>query len=512
MSFQVPHSRTIWLLAAASGLLLALSFPPLPFGFIAFVGLVPFFFAVEKRSIGRTFRLGWFTGFVFFASLLYWIAFLDRESGPGAIFSLPAMFLLAMYQGFFIAMFAAGLKIARTYGRLPIWLVAPPIWVGFEYLRSLTFMGFPWGQLGYALAPYPTLIQYATVTSVLGSSFFLVLVNTFVFRMVQGSLERRRFWGWALLIVVFVGLVHLSGSRVMNRDETRPTVRVAVIQPNIDPNEKINSMQRNLETLFRLSHLAVLEAPDLIVWPETALPVDLRYRRVYRKLVETFVRGIKIPLLTGTLDYQYRLDGQYRVYNSAFFFDASGELVDDFAKMHLVPFGEMIPFEDRIEILQKVNLGEGAFSPGDRFTVFPFARAPFAVTICFEVIFPDQVRHFVLKGARMLLNITNDGWFGNTAGPHQHASMAVFRAVENRAGLARAANTGISMFIDPYGRVIAPTDLFTEGYRVSPVRLSTSPTFYTRFGDVFAYSNLIFAVTFVLIGFINIYWRRRVGF
>jgi len=514
MNLESKNTRTTWFLCASSGILLALSFPPLPFGFAVFAGLVPFFFAFEGQTRGgKAFKIGWFTGFVYFLCLLHWIAFLDRESGAGAALSVPGTVALAAYEGLYIGIFSLLLHLAKRWGRFPLWISAPSIWVSLEYARSLTFMGFPWGQVGYALAPYPSLIQYATYTSVLGASFLVVLVNYVIYRFLKAGLERKPLLAWFLLAAGIIGVVHWSGRRTISAGNPGRSVRIAVIQPNIDPNQKWNreNRQANFDTLFRLTRQAALENPDLVVWPETATPVYLRYNRLYRQMVESFVRKMKIPLLTGTPDYRFQLDGTYKSYNAAFLFDENGRFVDEYAKLHLVPFGEMIPFEDRFKFLKKVNLGEGSFSPGNRYTVFPFPKAPFGVLICFEAIFPSQVRRYVYNGARVLLNITNDGWFGNTAGPYQHAWTNVFRAVENRCGLARSANTGISMFIDPYGRISGKLPLFTQGYKVAPVQLNEHMTFYTKYGDVFAYINIIVSLTFIIIGLLNIRWRKRAG-
>lgn len=222
----------------------------------------------------------------------------------------------------------------------------------------------------------------------------------------------------------------------------------------------------------------------MVVWPETAVPVYAKHTPGWVDSLSALARRSGSHLLTGFPDYQLTGEGP-RYYNSAMLVSPAGTVVGEYRKIHLVPFGEMIPFEDRLAFLRNVNFGEGDFSPGETYDVFDVGGRRFGVAICFESIYPDLVRKFVRNGSDFIVNITNDEWFGRSAGPHQHAEMAVMRSVENRVGLARCANTGISMLVDPFGRVTDRTGLFTREVLTGQLRLAKPGTPYSRWGYTF---------------------------
>ncbi|MBI4530442.1 MAG: apolipoprotein N-acyltransferase, partial [Candidatus Latescibacteria bacterium] len=266
-------------------------------------------------------------------------------------------------------------------------------------------------------------------------------------------------------------------------------VRVSVIQPNIIPSLKWTPIgpQESLKILKEMTRGAIAsEHPDLVVWPETAIPSYIRIRPVYRNDLHHFVDSLNIPLLTGAPDYEVETG---KTFNSVFLFRPGRHDLQKYDKMNLVPIGERIPFSDLFPIQKKIpvpDVGETGFERGTTMTLFEHNGQKFATLICFESIFPDLVRAFVRDGADFLINITNDGWFGKTSGPYQHAQIAIFRAIENRIGIARCANTGVSMFIDPYGRTIRPTGIFHPSTLTERVNLRSETTFFTRYGNVFA--------------------------
>lgn len=506
-------------IAAGSGLLLTAAFPALALSDLAFVALVPLLAAVAGRRPPEAFRLGFLAGLVHFGTLLAWVVYTMGTYGQLPLFlSLPVLGLLAAYLSVYPAAFAAlwvGLRI-------PSWLLAPAagaLWTALEYLRANLLTGFPWELLGYSQHGRLTLIQAADVTGVYGISFLVVTLNAAVFLLLCGIFRRR--WQDVPLepraagSVVLIALACLGGTAGygqwrLNRIDAlmaaAPKPTVAVVQGNIDQARKWDPAFQ-AATVDRYLHLS-LEAlggfPELIVWPETATPFYLHEPSPLTDRVVGFVGRAGAPLLVGSPFYQER-DGKIDYYNSAYLLDAEGDVAGRYDKVHLVPFGEYVPLRRLLPFVGKMVPQVGDFKPGRRGTVLRWGDRRLGVQICYEIIFPALARQMTANGADLLVNITNDAWFGRTAAPEQHFSMAVFRAVENRRTLARAANTGISGFIGPDGRVLARTGLFTGVAASQPVPLLTERTFYSRFGDLWAWGCLVAAAVVVTAG------RRRRG-
>jgi len=243
-----------------------------------------------------------------------------------------------------------------------------------------------------------------------------------------------------------------------------------------------------------MSREAASKGVDLIVWPETASPCYLVHEPLYFSWVRSLAESLNTHLVVGSNDYQILSYERYVYYNTALFFRPGRNFPEPYYKLQLVPFSERIPFSDRIHIMDKIELGSADFSPGQDFVVFQHPKGKFASLICFEIVFPNLVRGFVKRGAEFLVNITNDAWFGKTHGPFQHARMAVFRAIENRISIARCANTGVSMFVDPYGRVSHVTPIFVRENVVGDISLKKGKTFYTMNGDWFALGCSFFSL------------------
>ena len=289
-----------------------------------------------------------------------------------------------------------------------------------------------------------------------------------------------------------------------NSEVFKQNIKVAVIQGNIDPYLKWDAsfIQRNFAIYDSLSSIAGEQYLDLIVWPETAtawvLPISTNNLTKMRDLTDS----LNVSILTGSPDGQYFEDGRFESYNGLLFFQPHIRKVQSYWKIHLVPFGERVPFEDSIQyfhdFLESLNMGTGDFAPGKDLKIFEKNHKnevlPFVGIICFESIFPDLVRSLIKKGGKFLVIVTNDAWFGNTSGPYQHAQIAVFRAIENRISIARCANTGISSFVDPFGRVLSETKYGEQTLLISTVPIRETTTFYTRFGDVFSYITITVTV------------------
>ena len=506
-----PEKLKETLLAAVSGILLTLAFPTWNLSGFAWIALIPLFFAIEGKSPARAFWLGWISGFFFFFGTLSWIittivtyGHISRLTGFLA-FSLMCI-ILSLYPG----LFAWGITICRRSLSVPRSVVNPLIWTGTEFLRAHFFIPFPWSSLGYSQYQQTALIQFSDITSVFGVSFIILLVNTVLFEPVflilsHGRTERPPFRFSRIPLVATAGLfsaIFIYGAVKLHEPGPGFEVKVSVIQGNVDQDRKWDDRYRN-ETLLKYEELtrrAASDHPDLILWPETAAPFLFEREPVYREKLERFIAEIRIPLLFGSPALDPSPEGD-KWFNSAYFLDSAGRIVDRYDKMKLVPFGEYVPFHRLLFFVNKITEGIGDFSAGNRSTVFAWANRSFGTLVCFEVIFPEVFRTFVSGGADFMTTITNDAWFGETAAPYQHFSMVVFRAIENRTPVARAANTGISGFIDSRGRILATSALFVTDEITGRLKYYREKTFYSNFGDVFGWSVLIMSLTVLIIAF-----------
>ena len=498
----LPPGREYALLIV-SGVLLSLAFQPSNVVPAAFLALVPFFYALRRaRGVGPrgAFRRGVIAGIAFFAPLLYWLVFLSSQEMDNPVLMSGPLVLLVLLQSLYWGLFSGCAVWVHSTTRAPSWLFLPVLWVACEQLRSLFVLGLTWGALGYSgVTVFPQAIQFASVTGVFGVSFWMVLVNALVLESLMARRGKRLAFALAAAIAFVAPWVH--GAIVLRDYEPERTVRVAVMQPNIDAALKWDERYKDLsfDTLTELTRQAALEGPDLVVWPETAAPsYILRDEADFARVAEAAALGA--PVLTGCPDSGFveGENGRYRARNAAVLVGVDGSVLAKYDKIHLVPFGEVIPFETVIPVLRRVDFGEADFAPGEERVVFELEDSRFSVAICFESIFPRLVRQFVDRGADFLVNITNDVWYGRTSMPFQHASMAVMRSIENRRSLARSANSGVSLVTDPHGRVLESLPIFERGLIVADLPLAEGTTFYSRHGDVFPWAACSLALLLVL--------------
>ncbi len=468
------HGKIILIVIAAG--LVSLSFHPLRLHFLAWIGLVPLLFAVDNLNPGQSFRYGLVFGFLFALFSLFWIVFLqiDMNTKLLIIFGLIVLF---MYLGLY---YGVALLIAKKIG---LWYL-PIVVAGLEFLRGIGELRFPWLSLGYTQARYPLFIQQAAIYGVYGISLWLVLLNVSIYY----TLKRKKLGNLFLAIIIFVLPVLYGITR--STDTGERMVTVGIVQPNIDPNMKF-SRELRYKTFERLMQLSIRCAStalheyddtiDIIVWPETATPVFLKSPGSYRDLVTHLANKLDVPIFTGTAIYDPKT---HEIFNGAVLVEPASGIAQEYRKIYLVPFGEHIPFDNHIALLRNVDFGEGDYTPGTDYTVFKTAEFNFACLICFESIFPDMSRRFVNEGADVLINITNDGWFGKISGAQQHNDMAILRSVENGTVLFRCANTGISMIVDQFGRVTVEKPLFVEEVIVSSLSIAQVDTIFQRFGHL----------------------------
>lgn len=497
---------TYWALSLLSGILLALSFPGPPIGALslfyqplwAHIALLPLLVAIYKAKPARAFQHGWLAGSTFNLLCLYWVAYTQG----GGLAVVGGALLLAVYLGLFVAIWAFATRyILARWGRTALAL-APVLWVAQEYALSLGELAFPWLLLGHGQAGQTHFVQFAAWTGAYGVSFWVVLVNALLFLSIEVHAKERRIT-IALLVLCFA-LPWIHARAVMTPNEPMEYMRIALIQPNLSMGEKwgANGLERSFDRLENLSRQTAAQEPQLIVWPETALPCYLGLNAACSQRARHFVEELGIPLLTGASDFDMQ---SRQPYNSAFYVQPGHSAIPSYAKMHLVPFGERTPYRDSIPFLRDIDwtqltgdLGPAEFAPGLKRTLFPHPSAPFSVLICFESVFPDLVRRHVDAGARLLINITNDSWFGASAGPYQHALLNAMRAIENRVSIARCATSGQSLFIDPFGRRYQTSELFVQAALIGELPILQSRTFYSRYGDLFA-KACFFAAIFCLI-------------
>lgn len=487
------HLRRAFLPPFTAGIVAALPFQKGIPGELALISLVPFLlllFREGERGLSPrgAFRAGWYFGLGFFLSLLYWIALLVDSEIPVRGITAGGWIAMSIYLALYPAFAASAIRTAR---RLSVAvLLAPAAWGITEYVRSLGYLGFPWGSVGYALMDDITLVQIARFGGVHLVGFFVVLVNAAVAGALAALLRGRRVgalvsFGAALLLVIAVQ----SDGRAAVRRPVRPAgspFPVAVAQPNIMAEDKWTPAYRGraVEILAVLTRKAAAEGAHLVVWPETAVPSYVRQEfDTFRRIVEVAEEN-NIAVLFGYPDAEYLVGRGYVYYNSALLLAATGDEAGSYRKIRLVPFGESLPGQERFAWVRRIDLGQADFTAGTDCSALGVNRAgSFAVTICYEAIFPSFCRKLARTGAQYLVNLTNDAWFGTTAAPHQHAAMARMRCVELGVYLARAANTGISLIADPRGRVVESLSLGERGYAVAEVTPVKPDTFYYRHGD-----------------------------
>ncbi|WP_447972783.1 apolipoprotein N-acyltransferase [Nitrospira sp. Kam-Ns4a] len=509
-------------LAALTGLLYPLCFPDYDLGALAWVVLVPLHLAIASATPRRAFWLGWLAGTIAFAGLMAWVVTAMHLYGKmPLVASYPVMLLLAAYLGAYVAVYAAAVAWLRAARPALAFAAAPFVWVASELLRTYLLSGLPWALLGYSQYRWLPVIQIADLTGVYGVSFLVVLMNGALAELVLWGLGRARGQAtmpvpWLSSALAALGLMGALwyGSAALaggGRPGEARTIRIGVVQANIDQAQKWDLAYRRatLDRYIRLTGQAAAET-DLVVWPEAATPFLFEQELPYRTEVTELVRRHAVPLLFGSPALRYFPSGRPYLLNSAYLLAPDGAIVGRYDKRHLVPFGEYIPLKSSLLFfLDKLVEGIGDFEPGPGPTILsiPLAAdgrsappAKFGVAICYEVIFPDLVREAAAEGAEFMVTITNDAWFGSSAAPYQHFGMVVLRAVENRIAFARAANTGISGFIAPTGRILEATPIFQELVVQGRVPVTTTRTVYTRHGDIFAYFCVIIAGIFLVTG------------
>ncbi|UCD18443.1 MAG: apolipoprotein N-acyltransferase [Candidatus Zixiibacteriota bacterium] len=488
--------------------LLSLAYLPSPLGFVAWFALARPFAIINSLEGKDSFRAAYFYAFMSNLFQLYWVAVVTP---PGMI---AAIFILSMYPAVILYAFNKLYRFKKSPG-----LVALPfLWVGMEYFRSLTQIAFPWTDLGYSQGYYLTLIQIISVVGVYGLSFALVVLNILVWQLFSRSNRLEMRVSSAIAFIGIIVSIFLYGWVVFPPLQVPGKYEVALLQGNVELDKKWSPESRDWNfTLYdSLAMVAAEDSVDLIIWPETSAPSYPRLERKYQQMLSITAQNSGTPNLVGALDAVYH-DDRERSYNAAFQFMPDGRLNGYYHKVKLVPFSERAPYQEYLPFLSRKFLGEyldviktrevqwwSDFSPGDSIVVFSTGDADYAVLICFEAAFPDYVRQCLLKGASFLVNITNDTWFGQTAGPYQHMRLAVFRAVENRVWLARCANSGITAIIDPFGRETERAGLYVQRVVTGGLTPKDEFSVFTAIGPVVG--QICWLLTIILLSILVAAW------
>jgi apolipoprotein N-acyltransferase len=493
--FLVEASTVSKVLAGVvSGALLVLALPKPDLYYLSWIAFVPLLLALSpEKSRLKAFGFGYAAGLVFFGGSCYWIV--NTMATYGGLSLGTSLAVFALFVSVFAlhtALFAVLLQLQLA--RFGHWgmLLAAPTWVAVELIQTYAiFGGFPWMLVGYALAPYQGLLQVVTVTGIYGLSFLLVGVGSLL------ALSLRV--GNAKLVAISAAIM-LAANFMPAPQGERPDdpLSVRVVQTNIDIEQSWESSARE-QLMDELHTLSVLTPanPDLVIWPETPSPFYLNHDADFRYRMGAIARALDAHFLLGYIDFDDENPS-----NSAGVLSPSGDQISRYNKIHLVPFGEYVPLRTILFFAESLTRNVGDFVPGSDYTLATVDDHPVASTICYEDVFPALMRQFTRRGAELIVNVTNDGWFGATSAPYQHLRMSVVRAVENRRYIVRGANTGISAIIDHFGTVVSETELGERTVLDGVAGYRSDLTFYVRFGDVFAYLAASLAIAALLMA-----WR-----
>lgn len=514
---------------ALSAFLLFLASPPVGLSFLVFFGMAPLFWAVfpsetvaapgprASRLFRKQFLRGYLFGALFYALHLQWLLQLSKDEITIPWIMIPALVVLGGYLGIFPGMAVASAGWLQRRFRIHPWWGFPICWTLFDWFRTIGETGFAWGSLGYALAPVPASLQLTAWTGFWLLPFWIVLVSGMLWRAFTRRETRHRVrWvvgtAAALGAPILFGAIVLrsapSGVRIISPERfatessgdersappgvpPRPldpdALRFTLLQANTPREIKWDPDYRELvvSDLLARTEIAVDRyQPDLVVWPETAAPLRILWEEHLALLTSMTVDSLDTWTLVGTLDAQAFDDRPPEHYNSAVLFAPTGEPVWRYAKRRMVPFGELTPYRRFLPFLAQIDFGQSDFTMGEAPGNFQIlGNRNLSCLICFESTFPELARGDVRRGATYLVNITNDFWYGRSAGPYQHQDFAIHRAVENGTPLVRCANSGVSCIIDAHGRVYAETGLFVDEYVTADVSPGRGGTFYTRTGD-----------------------------
>ncbi len=523
---QKKNKKKELLLGLISGILLGISFPPIPLPFLIFFSLIPYLYVIEKKEkLSSVNRFTYFTIFFFSLITLYWVGSWTKEADPFLMIS--GILLMFINPAIFLIPSTLYFLCKKLYDKNIALFLMPLFWVSFEYAYSLTDLRFPWLALANSLAYFNWFIQIADIIGSYGISLLIFYINIFLYLFIKNYKDDKntRLRYALIAIVFFVIPVAYGMNKTFTYQHSQKRIKVGLVQPNLNPWNKWEEgdLDRQLELYLSISQKAVDRGAKLIVWPESALPVYLLSGNYPYEVerVRQFTDSNNVYLMTGMPDAYFYFDLSkapkdakrlrngnvaYTSYNSILLFSPFSSNVQKYRKIKLVPFGEKVPFVEYLPFLGELikwEVGISSWNVGKSQTVFDLLNFKVAGVVCFESIYPDFVSNFVRKGAELLIVVTNDSWYGYSSGPFQHKEFAALRAIENRRTVIRAANGGISCIIDPLGRTISQTKLFTRNVLVDYAELRKEITFFTKYPLIIPLLTSIVSLTILILYFIK---------
>ena len=532
------------LLLISSGILLGISFPPFPFPFqlFMFAALVPYFYVIDRREkLIDINRATYLMAFVFCLITIYWVGSWQAATDP---FLLISGVLLVFFNPVFFLIPSTLYFYARSlFNKKWALFFFPLFWITYEYAYMITDASFPWLTLGSGLSHFLPFIQVAEFIGAVGISLLVLYINYFVFKAAFQSGGKRKMIFWTIALSLITLPIIYGYYRINTFEMSNKKVKVGIVQPNFDPWDKWSeesSPSAVLDLYFEMSKKAIDKNAALIVWPETAVPVYLM-GGTYLNLTEriySFLKEQNVYLLTGMpdlrffnskenapFDVKYSKEGgyYYATYNAILLFSPNSQSLQRYGKMKLVPFGERVPFVDELPFLGnwiKWGVGISGWNVGQDTLIFFIPKIkieePDGIKedslringlVCYESIYPFFNASFVNKGVDFISVVTNDSWYGNSSGPYQHKEFAVLRAIENRKSVIRAANGGISCIIDPLGRTVKETKMFTRDVLTGDVILQPGKTFFTEHST--AIPLIASAFSLWILGLVIIRWIKK---
>jgi apolipoprotein N-acyltransferase len=527
---QRKQNRKELLLGLFSGILLGLSFPPIPLAFLMFIAMVPYLLVLERRkTLAEINRFTYFTIFFFNIVSLYWVGSWTKDADPflmisGSVlmFFNPIVFLIPSTLYYY----------TRKYiNKNTALLLLPWFWLFYEYIYSITDFKFPWISLSNALPYLNSYIQIADIVGSYGLTVLIVYTNILAYKLYLDYKNQKQF-NWVnvvLFLIIILVPIGYGLVKINNYEKSQSKIKVGLVQPNINPNKKweMGNLDEQIDLYTSMSLEVINKGADLIIWPETALPVYLLTNRYQEetKRIQKFVDSLNVPILTGMPHATYYFDPSkapknakplknnkavYTSYNSILFISPNNE-IEQYGKIKLVPFGEKVPLVDQLPILGKWlkwNVGISSWNTGTDTLVFNYnvdqnRSVKIGGIICIESIYPDFVASFVERGAEFIAVVTNDSWYGNSSGPYQHKEISVLRAIENRRSVVRAANGGISCIINPIGKTIVATEMFEKTVLVGSIELNSEKTFFAQYPLLFPNTSIVVVIFIILIAIIK---------
>jgi apolipoprotein N-acyltransferase len=473
------------LLALASGVTLALAFPNYNLRLLAWISIALLVLASDGARLRVAPLYGFLHGLAFYPICLPWIDVVMQQYGDvGPWTSAGILGLMAVAGGIICAIFSWGVALASHKGHLLACALAPFLWVAVEFLRgNLPIIAFPWNLIGYAASGNLALVQLTTLTGIYGLSFVVAGYGALLAYAVLSG--RQRAWKSVIATTGVLILVAVGGRYFVPSATPRyiaHLVQTDFAQSYTYPPDWMQTHAGDLDQLERISIGSAKDVPGVIVWPEVPAPFSLedpnfagRARQIARDSGQDFLVGVE--------DWKRDATGKEIATNSAVLLEPTGQRIFTYDKIHLVPFGEYVPLRKWLTFAGKLTADIGDFTPGTEYRVGQLPSGTFGVFVCYEGVLPGAVRRFTANGAELLINISNDGWFGRSAAPAQHVMMARVRAVENRRWLLRGTNNGFTVDVDPYGRTVAelPTDV--RGELEAPYDFRSGLTLYARLGN-----------------------------